>query len=92
MRDDDEIEVEGNEGMTQLRGEAAKDHDMITAEREQARQTWLKLECFCKKFTHDPVLSEPKIIMYDQVPIWLNVTPTKDVYADAKMRKGKRGG
>ena len=84
----DEIKVEGNEGLTQLR-------DMFTAEREQARQTWLKLEWFCKKFTHkegNPVLSEPKIIMYDQVPIWLNVTPTKDVYADAKMRKGKRGG
>ena len=56
--------------MTQLR-------DMCTAEREQVRQTWLKLEWFCKKFTHkvgNPVVSEPKIIMYDQVPIKLNVT------------------
>ena len=52
---------------------------MCTAEREQVRQTWLKLEGVRKKF-------EPKIIMYDQAPIWLNVTPTKDVYADAKMR------
>ena len=80
MGGDDEIEVEGNEGMTQLR-------DMFTAEREQARQTWLKFECFCKKFTHDPVLSD-----HDQVPMWVKLTPTKDVYADAKMRKGKRGG
>ena len=82
MGGDDEIEVEGNE-VTQLR-------DMFTAELEQARQTWLKLECFCKKFTHDPVLSEPKIIMYDQVPIWLNVTPRKQLYADVEMRNGKR--
>ena len=79
MGDDDEIEVEGNE-VTQLR-------DMFTAEREQVRQTWLKLEWSCKKFTHDPVLSD-----HDQVPMWEKLTPTKDVYADAKMRKGKRGG
>ena len=50
MGGDDEIEVE-------LR-------DMCTAEREQVRQTWLKLEGVRKKF-------EPKIIVYD--PIWLNL-------------------
>ena len=38
LREDDEDEIEGNnEGMTQLRGEAAKDQDKfrITVEREQ---------------------------------------------------------
>ena len=29
MGGDDEIEVEGNEGMTQLRGEAANDHEIF---------------------------------------------------------------
>ena len=79
MGGDDEIEVE-------LR-------DMCTAEREQVRQTWLKLEWFCKKFTHkegDPVLSELKVCMSDQVPIWLNLRPGKQLDADFDMRKGKR--
>ena len=59
MGGDDEIEVE-------LR-------DMCTAEREQVRQTWLKLEGVRKKF-------EPKIMVYDPYdPIWhlrqANITP-----------------
>ena len=75
---------------------AAKDHDMITAEREQVCQTLLKIEQFFvdgKKVTHkegDPVLSELKVCMSDQVPIWLNLRPGKQLYADFDMRKGKR--
>ena len=38
----------------------------------------------------DPVLSELKVCMSDQVPIWLDLRPGKQLYADFDMRKGKR--